>query len=62
MRLTYQVPEKVMIGHQFPQEAFVLQNSWNLEVVDLDKMLRENNTGATTPRPVPEASRLQKSP
>ena len=59
MRLTYQVPEKVMIGNQFPQEAFVLQNSWNLEVVDLDKMLRELNAGSQTPRPVPEASRLQ---
>lgn len=59
MRLTYQVPEKVMIGNQFPQEAFVLQNSWNLEEVDLDKMLRELNAGSPTPRPVPEASRLQ---
>ena len=30
-----------MIGNKFPDAAFVLQNSWNLEEVDLDQKLRE---------------------
>jgi hypothetical protein len=41
MRLTYQSPEAVTIGKTFPDSAFVLQNSWNLEEIDLDKKLRE---------------------
>lgn len=41
MRLTYQSPETVTIGRNFPLEAFVLQNSWNLQEVDLDKKLLE---------------------
>jgi len=41
MKLTYQTPEAVMIGNTFPDAAFVLQNSWNLEEVDLDKKLAE---------------------
>ena len=41
MKLTYQTPEAVMIGNKFPDAAFVLQNSWNLEEVDLDKKLHE---------------------
>lgn len=60
MRLTYQTPENVMIGNVFPDAAFVLQNSWNLEEMDLDKKLLEAattqtttpvNTGATRFRP-----------
>jgi hypothetical protein len=41
MRLTYQDPETVTIGTPFAAEAFVLQNSWGLEEIDLDKKLRE---------------------
>jgi hypothetical protein len=41
MRLTYQSPSSVTIGNVFPDAAFVLQNSWNLEEVDLDKRLAE---------------------
>ncbi|HEX6278572.1 MAG TPA: hypothetical protein VFZ49_01035 [Pyrinomonadaceae bacterium] len=41
MRLTYQSPEAVTIGRNYPATAFVLQNSWNLEEVDLDKKLQE---------------------
>ncbi len=41
MRLTYQSPEAVTIGTHYPETAFVLQNSWNLEEVDLDQKLRE---------------------
>jgi hypothetical protein len=41
MSLTYQTPETVTIGKAYPATAFVLQNSWNLEEVDLDKKLQE---------------------
>jgi hypothetical protein len=41
MRLTYQTPEAVTIGKTYPATAFVLQNSWELEEVDLDKKLLE---------------------
>ncbi len=41
MRLTYQAPETVTIGKTFPQAAFVLENTWNLQEVDLDKKLQE---------------------
>jgi hypothetical protein len=41
MRLTYQMPEDVKIGKKYPESAFVLQNSWGLEEVDLDKKLQE---------------------
>lgn len=41
MRLTYVNPEDVSIGKTYPQEAFVLENRWNLPVVDLDKKVEE---------------------
>lgn len=41
MKLTYQSPEAVTIGTTFPDAAFVLQNSWKLEEVDLDQNLAE---------------------
>ena len=41
MRLTYQMPETVVIGKKYPPAAFVLQNSWQLEEIDLDKKLQE---------------------
>lgn len=41
MRLTYQTPEAVSIGRIYPEKAFVLENSWGLEEVDLDKKLQE---------------------
>lgn len=41
MRLTYQTPEAVTIGKTYKESVFVLENSWNLEVVDLDKKLQE---------------------
>lgn len=47
MRLTYQTPAKVIIGNEFPKEAFILDNVWGLDVVDLDKKLQEMNTAAT---------------
>lgn len=50
MKLTYQTPEDVLIGHKFPAEAFVLKNSWKLEEVDLDQKLIET-TGDKSPQP-----------
>ncbi len=42
MRLTYNDPGAVTIGDRvYPDTAFVLKNSWNLEEVDLDQKLRE---------------------
>lgn len=48
MRLTYQSPADVSIGKTYPQEAFVLENRWNLTEIDLDQKLREM-TGNTPP-------------
>ena len=45
MSLTYQSPEAVTIGKNYPATAFVLQNTWNLEEVDLDQKLREATAG-----------------
>jgi len=41
MKLTYQTPESVVIGKKYPAAAFVLQNTWQLEEVDLDKKLQD---------------------
>jgi len=41
MRLRYQTPETVAIGQSYPPAAFVLENSWQLEELDLDKKLQE---------------------
>ncbi len=41
MKLTYQTPAAVAIGNTYPDAAFVLQNSWHLEEIDLDKRLSE---------------------
>ncbi|HUF05375.1 MAG TPA: hypothetical protein VMM38_14520 [Aridibacter sp.] len=46
MRLTYQTPKRVIIGNDFPKEAFVLENVWGLEELKLDDQLREVNTAA----------------
>jgi hypothetical protein len=56
MRLRYQTPEDVAIGQPYKPSVFVLENSWELEVLDLDKKLQEltagrpmnSNTNATT--------------
>jgi hypothetical protein len=55
MKLTYQTPEEVMIGHKFPADAFVLKNTWKLEEVDLDQKLTES-VNQTSPRPVAPAN------
>lgn len=48
MKLTYQIPEEVKIGKRYPETAFVLQNTWGLEEVDLDKKLQEFNARKPT--------------
>jgi hypothetical protein len=52
MSLTYQTPEAVTIGKNYPESAFVLQNTWALEEVDLDKKLQE----AAAQQPQPQSS------
>jgi len=49
MKLTYQMPGEVKIGRKYPETAFVLQNSWGLEEVDLDKKLQEAMAQKPTP-------------
>lgn len=39
--LAYQMPEAVSIGKNYPAKAFVLENTWGLEEVDLDRKLDE---------------------
>ena len=41
IRVSYQAPELVVVGPNFKDEIFVLQNEKNLPVVDLDEKLRE---------------------
>jgi hypothetical protein len=48
MSLTYQSPESVTIGKTYNAEVFVLENSWNLPEVDLDKKVQERSNGQTT--------------
>lgn len=54
MRVTYQSPGKILIGNEFPAEAFTLKNSWGLEELSLDDKLREATAG---PTPVNEGSK-----
>ena len=41
MSLTYQSPTSVSIGKSYPATAFVLENTWGLQELDLDKKLSE---------------------
>ena len=61
MSLTYQTPETVTIGKTYPPGAFVLQNSWGLEEVDLDKKLQDVRAGrpVATPNNNNTATRFQ---
>lgn len=45
MKLKYQSPESVLIGNNFPDTAFLLQNTWHLEEIDLDQKLNESRAG-----------------
>ncbi len=56
MSLTYQSPESVSIGKTYNPEVFVLENSWNLPEVDLDKKVQEQvNVQTTTKTPKTQA-------
>jgi hypothetical protein len=46
MKLTYQTPETVSIGKTYPETAFVLQNTWNLDVLNLDEELKQKSAVA----------------
>ena len=46
MSLTYQSPEAVSVGKTYPAKAFLLENTWGLQEVDLDKKLSETKTRA----------------
>lgn len=41
MRLTYEAPKSVIIGKEWPEKIFNLENRWDLPEVDLDKKLAE---------------------
>jgi hypothetical protein len=45
MSLTYQTPDAVTIGKNYPATAFILQNTWGLDELDLDQKLAEMNAG-----------------
>ena len=49
MKLKYQTPDAVTIGKTYPATAFILQNSWGLEEVDLDKRLNDAKAAAVPP-------------
>jgi hypothetical protein len=51
MKLTYQSPESVKIGNSYPTTAFMLQNSWELKELDLDKKLSEASAQQTVIKP-----------
>jgi hypothetical protein len=59
MSLTYQAPEEVVIGKTYPATAFVLQNSWGLEEVDLDKKLQEARSSGPAAANQNTATRVQ---
>lgn len=48
MSLEYQSPESVSIGKTYNTTVFLLQNSWNLPEVDLDKKVLEIKGGKTS--------------
>ncbi|MFN6964251.1 MAG: hypothetical protein ACK4S4_10860 [Pyrinomonadaceae bacterium] len=50
MSLTYQTPDAVSIGKTYPDAAFVLQNTWQLEEIDLDKKLKDAVAAADAAR------------
>ena len=57
MRLTYQNAAAVSIGKAYQASVFVLENSWELEVVDSDKRLQDavarQPKPASSPTPTP---------
>ena len=51
LRIVYQSPSSVDIDKEYPPEAFVLENRWQLPEVDLDERLRNRaTTQSNSPR------------
>lgn len=59
MSLTYQSPESVSIGKTYPGKAFVLENTWGLELIDLDKKLEETRSQSPTTEVPKNTTRFQ---
>lgn len=59
MRITYQSPTSVSIGKTYPEKAFVLENSWGLQEVDLDKKLAEAQNRKSTDEPAKMTTKFQ---
>jgi hypothetical protein len=59
MKLTYQRPDAVVIGRVYPSTAFLLENTWNLEEVDLDLKLREAAAQRPAGTPTTPGTRVQ---
>jgi hypothetical protein len=49
MSLSFQNPSGVSIGKEYPEAAFVLENSWDLPVLDLDQKLRDAKNSPPQP-------------
>lgn len=61
MRLEYQSPEDVSIGKTYQEKVFNLENTWNLEEVNLDKkLLQYKNQAMQNTAPQTIASPTQK--
>lgn len=60
MSLTYQSPEDVSIGKTYPEKAFLLENTFGLEEVDLDEKLLQYKNQAMQTSPQPTVSPSQK--
>jgi len=48
LSITYQTPAAVDVDKEFRPEAFVLENRWQLEEIDLDA--RQRNKAVVTPK------------
>lgn len=44
--LSFQNPSGVIIGKEYQEHVFILENSWNLPELDLDQKLREAKSGS----------------
>lgn len=47
LKLIHAAPEGVKIGREYPDTAFLLENEWGLETLDLDKKLIEIRSGSS---------------
>ncbi len=47
IKLIYKAERSVKIGKEYPATAFILENTWNLQEVDLDKQMLERKNGSS---------------